>query len=683
MLRLTLLATVRLAQAATPINDWVWGAQSFSCAATCTDLGRACDDDRIYAIRGADSSNFRAARAGAGWSSAWCAESDPNSGGTGASAGVSYRDAAGGCIYPGTLSPQTKPPGICGWTFSSGSQWMYVFTRHRTRDHLRRCGNQHRVSHVYSPTYPPPYHRHTRTLPFRRLCCCLALGHDPSTSCPVMASDCDAGYAWDATPLQSQSCIPCDAGGYCSSDGLREICPSGRYNSATESTTAQACLPCPVGKFGEAEEKTSELLACTGSCAAGTFGKPHKILPTSPVETRNEAISCIACTVGLYNNEIGQTACKNCGKGTYNDQEQRTSSSDCQQCGSGKYSSEVARNSSTDCRNCMAGSWSTTQGATIITQCIGCAPGKYSSTPGGATEGPFHAYAKFICIHDSHVFTNTPLLPPLPEFRLTESCLNCTAGKYVFASTTAGQATSDAVCKDCVLGKWSSTVAAVSVTSCVDCVAGKFSGNPGGEGYVSEILGCRYDCPTGKFANASAIGETTEIAACTPCQVGRYNDFTGTDAVGEEKCRMCPEGSWSNQTGTKAASDCKSCSKGRHGNGQKGLVQATDCTLCEPGRFSSAKRLAIGPCEGACPPGTFSDSWGAVDSGTCVDCALDVFNRSKVAAQGSSECKACVGFTSPTGDLGSCAELELQKCNAGYHAASAVSTVCEQCTPGR
>jgi len=167
------------------------------------------------------------------------------------------------------------------------------------------------------------------------------------------------------------------------------------------------------------------------------------------------------------------------------------------------------------------------------------------------------------------------------------------------------------------------------------------------------------------------------------CQVGLYNDFEGTDAVGENKCRKCPMGSWSNQTETREEADCKSCPKGRHGNGQTGLVQATDCTQCVPGRFSSAERLPIAPCEGACPPGKSSSSSGAVDHFTCVTCALDEFNRSKVAAQGSSECKACVGFTSPTDGHGSCAELELQKCDAGYHAVSAVSTVCEQCDPGR
>ena len=124
-MRFVLLATaLRLAQAATPINDWVWGAMGASCATTCSGLGRTCDDERIWAIKGTNSGGFKAARAGAGWETAYCATEVDGFDSTG---GVSYRDTNQRCYYPNTQSPISKPSGLCGFTFNGvNQQSMYV-----------------------------------------------------------------------------------------------------------------------------------------------------------------------------------------------------------------------------------------------------------------------------------------------------------------------------------------------------------------------------------------------------------------------------------------------------------------------------------------------------------------------------------------------------------------------------
>ena len=154
-MRFVLLATaLRLAQAATPINDWVWGAMGASCATTCSGLGRTCDDERIWAIKG-NPGGFKAARAGAGWETAYCATEVDGFDSTG---GVSYRDTNQRCYYPNTQSPISKPSGLCGFTFNGvNQQSMYVVCSPPDG-----AAHGNRMSHTLPPTH---LHTHTHTHP--------------------------------------------------------------------------------------------------------------------------------------------------------------------------------------------------------------------------------------------------------------------------------------------------------------------------------------------------------------------------------------------------------------------------------------------------------------------------------------------------------------------------------------
>ena len=126
------------------------------------------------------------------------------------------------------------------------------------------------------------------------------------------------------------------------------------------------------------------------------------------------------------------------------------------------------------------------------------------------------------------------------------------------------------------------------------------------------------------------------------------------------------------------------CSPSRHTAPALPLPQA--CGPCEPGKKcggSGAARFAD-----LCPPGSYSNLWGALDCSTCQDLTAAI-------TSGSVKCQECAAGTTPSADKKTCVLCPVgtyntvpgdacQACPAGTYreADGGDGTECTKCAPG-
>ena len=125
----------------------------------------------------------------------------------------------------------------------------------------------------------------------KRLCCCVAVGDDAATACPVSGSDCGAGTVYDPS---AGYCKPCS--------------PLGASQAGTWSASESSCGSCPAGKFGAQSGQTSEATACASSipddCLVGTYGSYTTVAMTGCAECpdwgSNTPAGSMHCTGAPY-----------------------------------------------------------------------------------------------------------------------------------------------------------------------------------------------------------------------------------------------------------------------------------------------------------------------------------------------------------------------------------------------
>ena len=146
----------------------------------------------------------------------------------------------------------------------------------------------------------------------------------------------------DACVVAEPSCVACFGRTYVSAtkDFCQE-CPSGygEKTNAGHTSLHNTCEKCPAGKY---QTTTSD--------------------------------SCVVCEIGKYQNEKGQTSCKNCGvtSGIHSYQDE-TGKSSCKYCGNGKQTVS----STLGCEDCAIGRYSNSN-----QQCIDCENAKYADQTG-------------------------------------------------------------------------------------------------------------------------------------------------------------------------------------------------------------------------------------------------------------------------------------------------------------
>ena len=474
---------------------------------------------------------------------------------------------------------------------------------------------------------------------------------------------------------------PCHAGYYCLVGTTRwneYPCPEGHFNNRSRRQTVSDCLPCSAGQYCEAQGLSSPTGPCAsgwycsgmsstptpvnssgtgGPCLEGFFcpqGSSHP-LPCSPGSfCLTEKLSqptglCIDgyyCTSGsVVRNPVDGLTGDVCPVGHY-----CPNGTDVPyKCSNGSYANSTGNSRMLHCKDCPSGYYCNGQG--LENPSGKCHPGYYC--PGGQSH---HSPAEYTCPlgHYCPVGSRNPI--------------RCDSGYY---QDERGQPE----CKVCPAGFFcDKRTEPVVVYKSSDCPVGHFC--PPGTKFSVE-----YPCPVGTFSNRTNLKASNE---CVPCLAGHYcnapgitepTDFcdpgyyciSGAKSVrpnqGVDQADVCPVGKYC-PLGT---STPKLCPLGTYGN-ETGLFSSDDCYNCDPGYFCD--KLGLTSPVGLCSPGYFCKIGSELaqqepcsaghycEEGTSdpAGCSIGTYS-STMGLTNSSQCTSCTpgyycgstGLTAPSG----------------------------------
>ena len=216
--------------------------------------------------------------------------------------------------------------------------------------------------------------------------------------------------------LESTSCDPCPVGGYCdveSAAGVRQTfkpCPAGTYNPGTRKVSEADCLACPLGTANNIPGSSSADV-CVG-CLPGSYGEAEGV-PT-----------CTRCPAGTYQDLPSATDCKICPAGAFCPKGSATPVT----CPPGTEQPEERQGSAASCLGCSAGYWCTggSKVACLVgfynplpdaadeTACVRCPTGSTTLQP--ASTAPSD------CVCEPHLFNDQEAAQGLPN------CIQCIIG---------------------------------------------------------------------------------------------------------------------------------------------------------------------------------------------------------------------------------------------------------------
>lgn len=341
---------------------------------------------------------------------------------------------------------------------------------------------------------------------------------------------------------------------------------------------------------------------------------------------------CKSCSVGQYQDQLGQTNCSLCPKGKSNGAVAQDSASDCLDCAVGKFAGERGQS---QCKYCPSGHGSSDTGAE---QCEPCAPGKFNDV-------------------DDQGVCKSCAAGQFEQESGSTGCEDCGAGTYSGSGQTA--------CTLCPQGRWN---AYTGKTACFACAAGMYQ----------EIEGqtqCK-ECPPGTVTSGEGA------FACADCEAGQY-EYRTSSSRALRACYVCPDGKWQDEP---AQTTCKFCATGKYRLASANHDVA--CSLdCAAGTYKAFGMLSCEDCprgfyqnvEGAgacteCPTGFASDRVGQLTADTCQACPV---GRSSFKRPGSSLCSECHYGTVGVAVGGVC-----QYCPDGKYNSYTGSTLCSACEPG-
>ena len=171
----------------------------------------------------------------------------------------------------------------------------------------------------------------------------------------------DQSCAARSFDFQGHCKATCDVG-YTGAD-FSSVCEAnGREASGEYNAEATACTACPAGKY---KDKTGAS-ACV-DCGKGRYNEnQHSTTQTA----------CITCPIGRFSNqEVKTEICPECSAGQYQDHKKKTS---CIRCQADSNTKEAEGSTKNDDCVCEKG-WMASLGAT---KCTACASGQYKDTQG-------------------------------------------------------------------------------------------------------------------------------------------------------------------------------------------------------------------------------------------------------------------------------------------------------------
>jgi hypothetical protein len=180
-----------------------------------------------------------------------------------------------------------------------------------------------------------------------------------------------------------------------------------------------------------------------------------------------------------------------------------------------------------------------------------------------------------------------------------------------------------ALCTQCIEGKYNAYTGMESSSDCYDCSAGKYS--------LAGASECTR-CEAGKYKANVGSG------SCTDCGVNTYSTATG--AISISTCQSCPANSQSSPGSTACVSNPTSCLTSQY-------LSGTSCVACDDGKYKDT--TDTGACT-ACPGSSSSPAGSSTvtsciciagytgrDGGTCTSCVTGTYKTSA----GSAGCPNC------------------------------------------
>jgi predicted outer membrane repeat protein len=321
-------------------------------------------------------------------------------------------------------------------------------------------------------------------------------------SCPIGFAQGVAGQAYclPCIPGTKQnlegksSCDKCDIGTFRPSqneDGSAtdaSICLNCPKGFSQKSTGQASCLPCMPGTKQDQDGKSS-----CDKCGKGTF-RPSQ----NEDGTVTDASSCLNCTIGRYQDGVGQAACLSCTPGQH---QIKDGQKKCELCPVNTFTNESAIGSG--CRDCPIG-WKASL-PTGSPSCIKCSAGRfgYEKTCQACPAG----YARK---------DTDPL----------DNCIACNPSTYQNSIERV-------MCKDCVAGKYTNEY---NSSSCLDCLPGFYRGNID-KTCIACLPGFFADKPTQTFCKDCVAGTYANTPSATTCSI--CSSITFEDQPRSIQCRSC------------------------------------------------------------------------------------------------------------------------------------------------
>ncbi|GFO38966.1 signal peptide, cub and egf-like domain-containing protein 1, partial [Plakobranchus ocellatus] len=397
-----------------------------------------------------------------------------------------------------------------------------------------------------------------------------------------------------------------------SSSSQCDNCPVGQYQANYGQLT---CESCPVGRTTDGVGADSAV-QCVDECPTGQFYS-------------TTLSSCEPCSLGFYQDQVGQFQCTPCPVGETTGQVGSTSVVSCAEgCDSGEQllASGV-------CSPCSVGTY---RDRTTSLVCVPC-PDGYTTPEQGS------------------------------QLQSNCSILKCPAGSRADDSNT--------VCVECAVGEYQPQI---NTRECIQCPEGFTTPSAGSVSFTD----CLRFCPSGQQVVGDSCVVCEEafykdnnldpLGTCTPCPVGYTTDGPGAQSLADCDIRNCTAG-YRTINLPNGVKDCEVCPPGFYqpqpyqdscnvcpGQTYTRSAAATDVSQCEPYCESGYELVTgTGDCR-ACAIGYYKDNSEDI-FGVCVLCLDGEFITSGTAATSSAECN-------------------LRNCSAGSFRTA--QNQCEACAPG-